>query len=569
MLKKTFGLALVALMFTSVSLAQESDFRLQLFSSPESRVVAVGDDFEVVVEGLAITESDSHADELITAFRSMAFPGSVNDAFEVRRADPPRAGRRARTNVYQLSKRFTLRPLSTGVLEIPELSVSVGGQNYSTQRQVIRTYTRSQALMEASNSVLPIVAELTVDRGKFRRAGSAFLIAEDALVTAYHVIVDADRIRISLPNGRTITTRKVWAIDPIRDVAILHINPDDVSRAGIEPLTLSDEFNRVPRNDGHGVVFTAGWRDDLQILSAGARFHSLRLSTGDVLRVSTNGVRPGDSGGALLNEHGDVLGVVSSGRGWTPDPDVLSAELCLAADPRRALADRAAMDEPVSLRSALRQAAGTAPNAEVLQVASLMTVSRRFREDPSTGFEIVRNAMSTAPNDASLQFLAGSVLQELGEDEMATSAYQAALNGLADYFPALYALGHIHYNRGELDRAEELFHQTRAFEPYDQLGSMGLARIYVARAQYDLAEAMLLDVLEHDAQYAPATFLLGYIYIAKGRTDESEALAIRLDHIDPGWADALRVQLRSPIIGPPTLQPVPRVSVATAVPISR
>ncbi|MDX1440165.1 MAG: trypsin-like serine protease, partial [Rubricoccaceae bacterium] len=354
----------------------------------------------------------------------------------------------------------------------------------------------------------------------------------------------------------------VWAIDPVRDVAILHIEPEEVRDAGLIPLNLAEDFFIPRTDDGHGVVFSAGWRDQLQVLSAGERFRSFQFQSGDVLRVSSNAVRPGDSGGPLLNEDGQVLGVVSSGRSWSPDPDVLDAELCLASDLRRANALRAARSSPVSIRSALRNAAVEAPNADVLHVASLMATVRQLDEQRSSVYERVVSAMQQAPDDATLQFLAGSVLQAMGHDERASAAYRSALDGLAEYFPALYALGHIAYQNGDLEQAEILFEQTRQFEPYRQLASLGLARIYTAWLRYDLAEEALQEVLGRDPSYAPALYLLGYGFLARARTSEAEAIAVRLDHVDPAWADALRMQLSSPIIAPPSLEPVPRVTLA-------
>lgn len=569
MLKRTIGLILVLPTIVSVVTAQDNHVSVELFSSPEYRVIEVGEDVDFLVEGVASAADDDLASEFISAVRRLAFPGSLADGFEVRHIDPPQISRRAGTSIYQFSKRFVLRFQGEGAFEIPILALSVGHKEFTTRPHLVRAYRSSEALAEAQRSVVPILADVSLGNRQVQRAGSAFLMADDMLVTAYHVIVGADRVHATLPNGRKISTRQAWAIDPIRDVAVLFVNPEHIRDAGLTPLDLADEFHRPVRNDAHGVVFTTGWREGLQVLSAGMRYQSLEFPGSDVLRVSANGVRPGDSGGPLLNSEGEVLGVVSSGRSWTSDPDVLSAELCLAADPRRALAHFAAMDRPASLNTLLRDAAGSAPNADVLHVASLLTVSERFRENPQTGMERLRNAMNSAPDDASLQFLAGSVLQELGNRELASSAYQAALDGLTEYFPALYALGHLHYQEGDLNEAEALFLRTRQFAPYAPLGALGLARVYTARAQYQLAQDMVRDVLGYDASFAPALYLLGYGYIAMDQRQEAEAIAARLDHIDTGWADALRLQLNTPIIAPAALRPIPRVAVASNTSISR
>ncbi|MDX1440659.1 MAG: S1C family serine protease, partial [Rubricoccaceae bacterium] len=209
MLHRTIGLILIALAVASVSVAQDGQFRMQLFSAPEVRVAAVGDDFQFVVEGVAVAEREADAQEMISAFRSLAFPGTEERGFSVVRADPPQISRRARTSIYQVEKRFTLRVADERVLEIPSLSLNVAGSSFTTRPQIVRGYQRSEALLHAARSVVPILAEGLFGSRDLRRAGSAFLIAEDAIVTSYHVIVDVSQVRVTLPNGREIVTKKV------------------------------------------------------------------------------------------------------------------------------------------------------------------------------------------------------------------------------------------------------------------------------------------------------------------------------------------------------------------------
>jgi tetratricopeptide (TPR) repeat protein len=287
----------------------------------------------------------------------------------------------------------------------------------------------------------------------------------------------------------------------------------------------------------------------------------LQFESGDLLGVSSNAVRPGDSGGPLLNEEGEVIGVVSSGRSTNRERDVLREDLCLAADPRRALAVRIVRDEPVSLRDALREAARDAPNGEVLQAASMLMMRGQATRNAGDHLAQIAAAAQRAPNDAALQFLAGSVFQAVGDDERAEASYLAALNGLSDYFPALYALGHMYYQRGEYEEAEDLFERTRSFAPYARLGALGLARVYTARLHYTAAAEALAVVLDHNPAYAPALYLLGYGHLAQGRIQEAEAIAVRLDRIDSGWADALRIHISVPLLRPAAVRPLPRAEI--------
>jgi len=555
---------LVGLLFAGVAFGQQEldVYRLQLFSSPESRVVAVGEEFRFVVQGVAVAEDDEAGQRLVHALQRIAFSAEVNADFHVVEAAPPIIRRRAETDVLEFSRRFTLRARHPGRLTIPAVVVSLGdGAEARTRPLSVLAYKETTGLINARENVVSVVAEGRIGRQELRRIGSGFLVGIEALVTAYHVILGADRIRIQLPDGRRITTDKVWAIDPVRDVAILYVDPESVQRAGLSPLSLSPDLSVGFQAIGEGVAFTAGWPNGIQQPTAGERYRSLRFETGDLLGVSSNAVRPGDSGGPLLNVQGEVIGVVSSGRSTNRERDVLREDLCLASDMRRALAVRIVREEPVSLRDALREAARDAPNGEVLHAASMLMMPGQAGRNAGEHLAQIAAAAQRAPNDAALQFLAGSVFQAVGDDERAEASYLAALNGLSDYFPALYALGNMHYQRGEYEQAEELFERTRSFAPYARLGALGLARVYTARLQYaDAAEALAV-VLGHNPDYAPALYLLGYGHLAQGRIPEAEAIGFRLDRIDSGWADALRLHISVPLLHPAIVRPLPRAEI--------
>jgi tetratricopeptide (TPR) repeat protein len=332
-----------------------------------------------------------------------------------------------------------------------------------------------------------------------------------------------------------------------------------VRAAGVAPLALAEAYDAdlvgAPED---GVALTAGWPGGIQQPTAGARYPGLRLGPADFLRVSANPVRPGDSGGPLLDTDGRVLGVVASGRSANGATEDLRETLCLAADPRHALAARLAQPRPVALWRALREAAAL-PNTDAITAATLLLTPGLRVADPAAHLLRLDDAARRAPQDAGLQFLAGSVYQALGQDDRAVAAYRSALADAADYFPARYALGHVYYQRGDLDEAEVLFGQTREAAPYARLAALSLARVYTARLRYDEAEAALAEVLAYDPDYAPALYLLGFGLLARDRDDEAEAVAIRLDRIDPSWADALRLHLRREVFRPAALAALPRV----------
>ena len=279
--------------------------------------------------------------------------------------------------------------------------------------------------------------------------------------------------------------------------------------------------------------------------------------------VSSNRVRPGDSGGPLLDRRGRVIGVVTSGRTALSGTDFLVEDICLATDPRKVLGLRLRRSQPYGLREVLdvHARAGAHAHARVLELASTLTMPFGWRGDErDRQVQALQLVAGQAPRDPALQFLLGTTLDQVGDGQRALEAYRTALAADAGYFPAAYALGHHYFQRGDHEAAEALFEQTRRGTPYATLSALGLARIYAADLRYAEAEAALRDVLRRDHRFAPALYLLGYCQLAQGRVREAAALAVHLGTLDSRWAERLRLHLRQPIFQPVALAVLPPVA---------
>ncbi|MGE0126968.1 MAG: trypsin-like peptidase domain-containing protein [Blastocatellales bacterium] len=154
-------------------------------------------------------------------------------------------------------------------------------------------------------------AETRVQRG----TGAGFIVDPIGLiVTNQHVIVNADRIRVKLLNGRTHPAT-VIGVDKATDLALLKI-----AAAHLEPLNLGDS-DSVRVGDpviaiGNPLEYersvTAG------IVSAKGRKVYENEPFEDFIQTDA-AINRGNSGGPLLNQQGEVIGVNtvirSDGRG--------------------------------------------------------------------------------------------------------------------------------------------------------------------------------------------------------------------------------------------------------------
>ena len=188
----------------------------------------------------------------------------------------------------------------------------------------------NEAFRQVADRVTPSVAyievETPIDRGRrrgldedergfFQRypllegIGSGVLISSGGhVVTNYHVVEDAERIRVTLSDKRTFVARMVGA-DPSTDLAVLEIEgvedlpaillgDSDELRAGEWVLAVGNPF-RLTSTVTAGIVSATGRQmniieDDLGIE--------------DFIQTDA-AINPGNSGGAVVNLNGELVGI--------------------------------------------------------------------------------------------------------------------------------------------------------------------------------------------------------------------------------------------------------------------
>ena len=137
-------------------------------------------------------------------------------------------------------------------------------------------------------------------------SGSGVIISSDGhIVTNNHVIKDASQLQVTLNNNKTYEAELIGT-DPNSDIALLKIDAkkqlpylafgdSDNVKVGEWVLAVGNPFNLTS-------TVTAG------IVSAKAR--SLMKSRRDQSFIQTDAaVNPGNSGGALVNTNGDLIGI--------------------------------------------------------------------------------------------------------------------------------------------------------------------------------------------------------------------------------------------------------------------
>ena len=142
----------------------------------------------------------------------------------------------------------------------------------------------------------------------FTGIGTGFFVSADGLVlTAHHVVDKAKVIKINLSNG-SIALARVKEVDPPNDLALLTIEketPAHLSLAGPRSARIGQKVFTIgfPAPDilGQEPKYTDGTISSLSGLEG----------TKSLLQISVP-VQPGNSGGPLVNENGEVVGIITS-----------------------------------------------------------------------------------------------------------------------------------------------------------------------------------------------------------------------------------------------------------------
>jgi S1-C subfamily serine protease len=154
---------------------------------------------------------------------------------------------------------------------------------------------------EARKSVVTV--QTKDELGKPLSLGSGFIVSDDGeVVTNYHVIQGATSGEIRFADGATYSVEGLLASNPQRDLVLLRIK------------STSNEFRFLSLGDSDRVevgeqVVAIGSPLGLEMTVSPGFISAIREENGLKLLQTTAPISPGNSGGALIDMAGEVVGV--------------------------------------------------------------------------------------------------------------------------------------------------------------------------------------------------------------------------------------------------------------------
>ncbi len=187
---------------------------------------------------------------------------------------------------------------------------------YANRIVTDQAYSRLESNPTAQRFLGPSFSPVGPPRQRLEESlGSAVIVRSDGyLLTNNHVVENKDNIRAVLWDGRT-TDARIVATDPDTDLAVLKIDTEDLPAlrfAASDQLRIGDVVLAIGNPFGLGQSVTMG------IVSAlGNQRLNLGLAGYEYLIQTDAAVNTGNSGGALVNAEGELVGINTAmfGRG--------------------------------------------------------------------------------------------------------------------------------------------------------------------------------------------------------------------------------------------------------------
>ena len=182
-------------------------------------------------------------------------------------------------------------------------------QSLALDIEALDAYSRAiiGVVEEVAPSVVSIAVRIQKGRALPAAAGSGVVIAPDGyILTNHHVIAQARQIDARFTDGKILRTRLV-GLDPATDLAVVQANA-----AGLIHAPLGDSSSLRAGTFIIAIGNPLGFDSTVSTGVVSAVGRGLRTTEGRLVEniiQHTAPLNPGNSGGPLVNSHGQVVGI--------------------------------------------------------------------------------------------------------------------------------------------------------------------------------------------------------------------------------------------------------------------
>ena len=169
-------------------------------------------------------------------------------------------------------------------------------KNVNAQNAVIKNINIGNESNASTNYAYP--------EGTYGATGFA-LTSNGFIATNYHVVRESDSVYVQNSKGVSYKAKVIY-IDPTYDLAVLEIIDPSFEKTSAVPYTFKEENTDLGQD-----VFTIGYPREEAVYGSGYLSSNTGFGGDTVSYQVTIPVNPGNSGGPLLDDKGNVIGIIS------------------------------------------------------------------------------------------------------------------------------------------------------------------------------------------------------------------------------------------------------------------
>ena len=186
----------------------------------------------------------------------------------------------------------------------------------------------SEIVDEVMSSIVAITSKTVINSGRFgfsffgndsyttEGAGSGVIVAENDneifILTNYHVVEDSSELSVQFIDDKSYDA-KVKGVSERKDIAIVSVNKNDVDKETLKEIKIATLGDSNELKVGNGIIAIGnalgyGQSVTTGVVSALNREVSTDKYILDMIQIDA-AINGGNSGGALLNSRGEVIGI--------------------------------------------------------------------------------------------------------------------------------------------------------------------------------------------------------------------------------------------------------------------
>ena len=229
---------------------------------------------------------------------------------------------------------FIIALKNTGLINLGSISNKKAELNYTTTNNKIKEGIYITDVSEVVEEVMPSIVSITsktlVKQGLFgpsyynqeeyqEGAGSGIIISKNdnelLILTNNHVIEGAEELSVQFVNEKSVEA-KVKGTSPRKDVAVIAININDIDKDTLNSIKIATMGDSNKLKVGNGIIAIGnalgyGQSVTTGVVSALQREVEIEETKSKMIQIDA-AINGGNSGGALLNSSGEVVGINSA-----------------------------------------------------------------------------------------------------------------------------------------------------------------------------------------------------------------------------------------------------------------